>query len=169
VSSCPRRGRAARPCSEALTVCVVNDKPTHVGKCFCGAVEFSVTGKPEVMGYCHCSSCREWGAAPVNTFTLWRRDKVHVTKGADKVGGYRKTPQIERKWCTLCGGHLLTDIHSLELVDVYAPVLPTVRAQRPRALSGDRASNEGRTTKAKGFSEGAWRLRYSYVGIGVGH
>src|SRR5258706_15588606 len=41
---------------------------------------------------------------------------------------------------------------------------PTVRAQRPRALSGDRAPNEGRTTKAKGFSEGAWRLRYSYVG-----
>jgi hypothetical protein len=104
----------------------VNDKPTHVGKCFCGAIEFSVTGKPEVMGYCHCSSCREWGAAPVNAFTLWHRDKVHVTKGADKVGGYRKTPQIERKWCTVCGGHLLTDIHSLELVDVYAPVLPTL-------------------------------------------
>ena len=78
------------------------------------------------MGYCHCSSCREWGAAPVNAFTLWHRDKVHVTKGADKVGGYRKTPQIERKWCTVCGGHLLTDIHSLELVDVCAPVLPTL-------------------------------------------
>jgi hypothetical protein len=51
---------------------------------------------------------------------------VHVTKGADKVGGYCKTPQIERKWCTVCGGHLLTDIYSLELVDVYAPVLPTL-------------------------------------------
>src|SRR5258705_7928763 len=53
-------------------------------------------------------------------------DKVHVTKGADKVGGYRKTPQIERKWCTVCGGHLLTNIHSLELVNIYAPVLPTL-------------------------------------------
>ena len=104
----------------------MNDQPTHVGKCFCGAVEFSVTGKPEAMGYCHCSSCREWGAAPVNAFTLWHRDKVRVTKGADKVGGYRKTPQIERKWCTVCGGHLLTDICSLELVDVYAPLLPTL-------------------------------------------
>ena len=80
---------------EALTECVVNDHPTHVGKCFCGAVEFSVTGEPEVMGYCHCGSCREWGAAPVNAFTLWRRDKVQVTKGIDKVGCYRKTPQIE--------------------------------------------------------------------------
>jgi hypothetical protein len=78
------------------------------------------------MGYCHCGSCREWGAAPVNAFTLWRRDKVRVTKGADQVASYRKTPQIERKWCAACGGHLLTDIHSLGLVDVYAPLLPSM-------------------------------------------
>jgi hypothetical protein len=103
----------------------VNDHSTHVGKCFCGAVEFTVTGKPAAMGYCHCGSCREWGAAPVNAFTLWPPDQVRVTKGADKVGGFRKTPQIERKWCTSCGGHLLTDILSLGLVDVYAAVIPT--------------------------------------------
>jgi hypothetical protein len=103
----------------------VSDHSTHVGRCFCGSVEFTVTGKPTVAGYCHCASCREWGAAPVNAFTLWPPDKVRVTKGADKVGGFRKTPQIERKWCTVCGGHLLTDILPLDLVDVYAPLLPT--------------------------------------------
>lgn len=111
--------------SRSLTECVVNDHVTHVAKCFCGAVEFTVTGKPVVAGYCHCSSCREWAAAPVNAFTLWPPDQVQVTKGADKVGGFRKTPQIERKWCTVCGGHLLTDILPLELVDVYAPLIPT--------------------------------------------
>lgn len=99
---------------------------THAGNCFCGAVEFSAQGSPEVMGYCHCGSCREWAAAPVNAFTLWRRDKVRITKGADKVGRYRKTPLIERQWCTVCGGHLLTDILKLELVDVYAALLPTL-------------------------------------------
>jgi hypothetical protein len=104
----------------------VNDQIKHNGKCFCGAVEFSADGNPEIMGYCHCSSCREWGAAPVNAFTLWRPNKIKVTKGADKVGGYRKTPQIERKWCTVCGGHLLTDILPLDLVDIYAPLLPTL-------------------------------------------
>lgn len=104
----------------------MNDHPTYTGTCFCGAVELSATGSPEVMGYCHCSSCREWAAAPVNAFTLWRSDKVQITKGADKVGGYRKTPAIERKWCMVCGGHLLTDILSLKLVDVYAAVLPTL-------------------------------------------
>jgi hypothetical protein len=43
---------------------------THRGSCFCGAVELTVTGAPEVMGYCHCSSCRKWSAGPVNAFTL---------------------------------------------------------------------------------------------------
>jgi hypothetical protein len=104
----------------------VNDQIKHIGKCFCGAVEFSADGRPEIMGYCHCSSCREWGAAPVNAFTLWRPNKIKVTKGGDKIGGYRKTPQIERKWCTVCGGHLLTDIRALDLVDIYAPLLPTL-------------------------------------------
>jgi hypothetical protein len=104
----------------------MKDDSTHVGKCFCGAVEFAVTGKPDVMGYCHCSSCREWGAAPVNAFSLWRPEKVRITKGADKVGGYRKTPHVERKWCTICGGSLPTDIFALKLVDVYAALLPTL-------------------------------------------
>ena len=44
----------------------------------------------------------------------------------------------------------------------------TIRAQRPRTLSGDRASDDGRTTEAKGLSEGAWRLGYSPAGLGVG-
>ena len=43
---------------------------TYKGSCFCGAVELTVTGKPEVMGFCHCDSCRAWAAAPVNGFTL---------------------------------------------------------------------------------------------------
>jgi len=111
---------------EALTERIVKDDSTHVGKCFCGAVEFTATGKPEVIGYCHCGSCREWGAAPVNAFTLWRPEKIKFTKGADKVGGYRKTPHVERKWCTVCGGSLPTDIFALELVDVYAALLPTL-------------------------------------------
>lgn len=31
----------------------------HKGTCFCGAVEFEVTGAPEVMGYCHCGDCAD--------------------------------------------------------------------------------------------------------------
>jgi hypothetical protein len=94
------------------------------GSCFCGTVGFTVSGEPAAMGYCHCSSCRHWAAAPVNAFTLWRPDALEVIRGADRIGTYSKTPRSLRKWCTVCGGHLFTEHPPLGLIDVYAAVLP---------------------------------------------
>lgn len=94
------------------------------GSCFCGAVEVTVSGDPAAMGYCHCDSCRHWSAGPVNAFTLWPPEAVKVTKGDDKLGTYNKTPQSNRRWCTVCGGHVLTEHPSMGLTDVYAAVIP---------------------------------------------
>jgi hypothetical protein len=96
----------------------------HHGACFCGAVELTVTGEPVVMGYCHCESCRSWSASPVNAFTLWKPAAVQVTRGADNIGTYNKTPRSYRKWCTKCGGHLFNEHPGWGLIDVYAAVIP---------------------------------------------
>jgi hypothetical protein len=98
----------------------------HTGTCFCGAVEVQVTGAPEAMGYCHCASCRSWSAGPVNAFTLWKPENVKVTRGAEHVGHFQKTPMSDRQYCTRCGGHLMTDHPPLGLTDVYAATLPTL-------------------------------------------
>ncbi|MES1179514.1 MAG: GFA family protein [Myxococcales bacterium] len=96
----------------------------YKGRCFCGAVELRVTGKPAAMGYCHCTSCREWSAGPVNAFTLWPPQAVSVTRGAGLLGEYKKTENSIRKWCKACGGHLLTEHPGFGLVDVYAAAIP---------------------------------------------
>ncbi|MEZ5829711.1 MAG: GFA family protein [Dongiaceae bacterium] len=100
-----------------------NDK-SYKGSCFCGAVQFTVSGEPAGMGYCHCESCRSWSAGPVNAFTLWKPDAVEVTQGADKIGSYNKTPHSHRKWCKTCGGHVFTEHPGMGLTDVYAAVIP---------------------------------------------
>ena len=97
---------------------------TYQGKCFCGEVTLAVTGEPAAMGYCHCESCRSWSAGPVNAFTLWAPDAVKVTKGAEHIGTYHKTDTSHRKFCKLCGGHLMTDHPGFKLVDVYAATIP---------------------------------------------
>jgi hypothetical protein len=97
---------------------------TFHGKCFCGAVELTVTGQPVAMGYCHCESCRSWSAGPVNAFTLWSPDAVKVTKGAEHVGIYHKTDASHRQFCKRCGGHLMTDHPGAKLIDVYAATVP---------------------------------------------
>jgi hypothetical protein len=96
----------------------------YSGSCFCGAVQLTVSGEPAAMGYCHCDSCRRWSAGPVNAFTLWQPESVQITKGADELGSYSKTPNSQRKWCKQCGGHVLTEHPGMGLVDVYAAVIP---------------------------------------------
>jgi hypothetical protein len=102
---------------------MASNEKQYKASCFCGTVQFTVSGDPAGMGYCHCESCRKWSAGPVNAFTLWKPDAVKVTRGADKIGTYNKTPNSYRKWCTACGGHVFTDHPGMGLVDVYAAVI----------------------------------------------
>jgi hypothetical protein len=105
----------------------MDDANVYAGKCFCGAVELTVTGEPVAMGYCHCNSCREWSAGPVNAFSLWPPEAVRITKGAENIGSYQKTERSIRQWCKTCGGHLLTEHPLWGLTDVYAAVIPDLR------------------------------------------
>jgi hypothetical protein len=102
----------------------MNEQQAYHGSCFCGAIEFTVTGEPAAMGYCHCESCRHWSAGPVNAFTLWSPDAVEITKGIDNVGTYNKTEQSYRKWCKTCGGHFMTEHPGMGLIDVFAAAIP---------------------------------------------
>jgi hypothetical protein len=108
---------------------IMSDAKTYQGSCFCGAVQFTVTGEPAGMGYCHCGSCRQWSAGPVNAFTLWNPQNVRITRGADNIGTYNKTPMSYRKWCKTCGGHIFTEHPPLGLTDVYAAVIPDLPFQ----------------------------------------
>jgi hypothetical protein len=104
----------------------MSEQASYPGRCFCGAVEVVVTGQPIIMGYCHCTSCREWSAAPVNAFTIWPPASVKVTKGADNIGSFNRTERSFRKWCKSCGGHVFTDHPHMGVVDVYAATIPTL-------------------------------------------
>lgn len=94
------------------------------GKCFCGAVELEVSGAPEAMGYCHCRSCRSWSGGPVNAFSLWKPKAVRVTRGAENIATFQKSPLSERQYCAKCGGHLMTNHPPLGLIDIFAATIP---------------------------------------------
>ena len=46
-----------------------------------------------------------------------------MTRGADNIDCYNKTPGSSRKWCKRCGGHLFTGHPGMGLVDVYAALI----------------------------------------------
>lgn len=102
----------------------------YQASCFCGDVQFTVTGKPEVMAYCHCDSCRQWSAGPLSAFSLWKPDSLEITRGLDHIAGYDKNPMSDDKtvvsnrvWCKSCGGHVYTDHPSMGLIDVPAVII----------------------------------------------
>lgn len=101
------------------------EQMTYTGRCFCGAVQLTASGTPEAMGFCHCTSCRSWGAAPVNAFTLWKPQRVQLTRG--EVGVFHKTDASYRQFCRVCGGHLMTAHPPFDLVDVYAATIPDLK------------------------------------------
>ena len=68
-------------------------------------------------------------AGPVNAFTLWQPTSLRLTRGADNIGTYNKTPVSYRKWCKTCGGHVFTEHPPLQLTDVYAAMLPQLKFQ----------------------------------------
>ena len=102
----------------------MNSDNTYSGHCFCGAVQFQVQGAPEVMGYCHCESCRQWSAAPFSAFTLWKPDAVRVTQGAEQIATTNKTKTSDRQWCKRCGGHVFTGHPDWGVTEVCAAIIP---------------------------------------------
>jgi hypothetical protein len=99
---------------------------SHIGSCFCGAVELEVSGAPAAMGYCHCRSCRSWSGGPVNAFSLWQPQAVRITRGEGHLASFEKTPFSRRRFCAKCGGHLMTEHPTIGLIDVFAATIPTL-------------------------------------------
>lgn len=102
----------------------MSKESSYQGSCFCGDVQFIVSGEPDAVGFCHCDSCRRWSGGPVNAFSLWKPESITITCGEDNIGTYNKTDQSYRKWCKTCGGHFFTEHPGLGLTDVYASAIP---------------------------------------------
>lgn len=108
----------------------MNGKKNYQGSCFCGDVQFTLTGEPEAMAYCHCNSCRHWSAGPISAFTLWKPHTLQIIKGLKHIAVFDKNPGTNnetvvsnRKWCKTCGGHLFTEHPTMGLIDVPAAVI----------------------------------------------
>lgn len=67
----------------------MNSGKSYQGSCFCGAVQFTVSGEPAGMGYCHCESCRKKWAVPAS---VWRNSlfRLRVRLQTPRAGSPEK-------------------------------------------------------------------------------
>lgn len=76
------------------------------GRCFCGAVEYSVPDDFEYAGFCHCSECRRFSGSAFSAIGGIPLATFRVVKGEESIGDYVKSENTILGFCRVCGSSL---------------------------------------------------------------
>jgi hypothetical protein len=90
------------------------------GGCLCGAVRYSVTGKPVRTMNCHCRNCQRTSGSALSTIALFPKDGLSVT-GLTKSYEYAGDSggKLEINFCPECGAPIFLNILAMpQLVSV---------------------------------------------------
>ena len=74
-----------------------------MGRCSCGAVEFSVPDSFLYAAYCHCSECRRSTGSSFSVFGGIVDDDLTIIKGSDRLIRVSKSEDTEGAFCGTCG------------------------------------------------------------------
>lgn len=71
------------------------------GRCFCGAIRFTVAGPEKFACYCYCESCQRAAGAPVVAWATYPRASFNLTQG--DAHWHNSSPGVTRGICKECG------------------------------------------------------------------
>ena len=99
------------------------------GRCYCGAVSYTVADEFLYAANCHCSNCRRATGAAFKPFAGIEREKLTVTGGADALLRYGDDAAHDAH-CKVCGSLLFSVVRDGAFVHVAMGTLvdgPTIR------------------------------------------
>jgi hypothetical protein len=102
------------------------------GKCYCGAVEYSVPDEFRYALVCHCSNCRRTTGSAFKPFAGIEREKFAVIKGADGLLIYGGDTAHDAH-CGKCGSLLYSVVREAAWVHVTMGTLVDPPSIRPSA------------------------------------
>jgi hypothetical protein len=105
------------------------DPDALVGRCLCGAVQYTVTDEFLYAANCHCSNCRRATGSAFKPFAGIEASKLRLTTGSDKllILGNERAGDIH---CNVCGSFLYSVVSGGGRVHVTLGTLvdaPTIR------------------------------------------
>jgi hypothetical protein len=90
------------------------------GSCFCGGVQYIVSGKLRNIVACHCIQCRKTSGHYVAA-TQCATSDISIT--AETLSWYRSSESAERGFCNRCGGNVFWRKLGTELISILAGTL----------------------------------------------
>lgn len=112
--------------SESTTIRILS------GKCFCGAVLYTVADAFLYAMNCHCSNCRRTTGSAFKPFAGIERDKLIVTQGEGKLMLFGDVNANDTH-CRLCGSLLYSVVRNGGFVHVAMGTLVDAPSIRPSA------------------------------------
>lgn len=79
------------------------------GSCLCGAIGYEIDSIDMPISHCHCRTCRKAHAALACSSAGVLRVNFRWLKGQDKLATFESSPGKLRRFCSLCGSHLLAE------------------------------------------------------------
>jgi hypothetical protein len=79
------------------------------GSCLCGAVTYEIAPMKMKIGHCSCRTCRKSHAAPFAATARVPRDKFRYLSGEAKLQAFESSPGKLRRFCSVCGSHVLAE------------------------------------------------------------
>ena len=85
----------------------MSDEPFANGHCLCGAVSYTIHGKPTRMAQCHCKDCQRASGTGHMSLAFFKKDEVAI---AGKTASYPSTADSgninTRHFCPTCGSRV---------------------------------------------------------------
>jgi hypothetical protein len=103
-----------------------------MGKCYCGAIHYSVADAFEYALNCHCSGCRRATGSAFKPLAGIARDRLVVTQGKDDLLIYGD-PTGHDAHCRKCGSLLYSLVRDAAYVHVTLGTLVDAPSIRPSA------------------------------------
>jgi hypothetical protein len=100
------------------------------GKCFCGAVHYTVADEFVYAANCHCSGCRRTTGSAFKPFAGIEREKLAITEGGDNLMIFGDENGHDAH-CKVCGSLLYSLVRSGAFVHVAMGTLVDGPAIRP--------------------------------------
>ncbi|MBF0383081.1 MAG: GFA family protein [Magnetococcales bacterium] len=89
------------------------------GECFCGTVQYKITGKLRDGRSCHCSRCRKAFSSQASAYALVNPAEFTWIKGEDSLTSYPTKQGYGLKFCKKCGstmcGTYQGEVHGVTL------------------------------------------------------
>ena len=79
------------------------------GSCLCGAVRYDVERLATPIVNCHCNTCRKAQGAAYASTARADRGAFRFVSGEDRLTAFESSPGKRRRFCSICGSHILSE------------------------------------------------------------